>query len=45
MKYIGTSGKSTHFFTSRIDVYNTTRNKSEEKIDIYNMNIGTPKPL
>jgi hypothetical protein len=45
MKYIATSVKSAHFFKSKIDVCNATQNKSEKKIDIYNMNIGTPKPL
>ena len=45
MKYIATSVKSAHFFTNKIDVCNATQNKSEEKIDIYNMNIGTPKFL
>jgi hypothetical protein len=34
---IGASGESATFFTNRIDVYNTSRNKSEEKFDIYNL--------
>lgn len=34
---IGASGESASFFTDRIDVYNNTRNKPEEKFDIYNL--------
>lgn len=37
MTHIGASGESANFFTSRIDIYNKTRNKSEEKFDIYNL--------
>ncbi|PQB07221.1 hypothetical protein BST83_08705 [Polaribacter filamentus] len=41
IKHIGASGLINLLtFTSRIDLYNTTRNKSVEKFDIYNMNIG-----
>ena len=34
---IGASGESASFFTTRIDVYNNTRKKPEEKFDIYNL--------
>lgn len=37
IKQIGASGESASFFTTRIDVYNNTRNKPEEKFDIYNL--------
>ena len=34
---IGASGESASFFTETIDVYNKSRNKSDEKFDIYNL--------
>lgn len=34
---VGASGESASFFTSRINVYNNSRNKPEEKFDIYNL--------
>ncbi|SDS11983.1 hypothetical protein SAMN05216503_2034 [Polaribacter sp. KT25b] len=37
IKRIGASGESATFFKNRIDIYNTSRNKSEEKFDIYNL--------
>lgn len=37
MKQIGASGEAASFFTDIIDVYNNTRNKPEEKFDIYNL--------
>ncbi|WP_439130524.1 hypothetical protein [Polaribacter sp.] len=35
--YIGASGESALFFKDVIDPYNNTRNKAEEKFDIYNL--------
>jgi hypothetical protein len=37
IKQVGASGESATFFKNRIDIYNTSRNKSEEKFDIYNL--------
>ena len=37
MKQIGASGESASFFKNKINVYNSTRNKPEEKFDIYNL--------
>lgn len=34
---IGASGESATFFKNRIDIYNTSRSKSTEKFDIYNL--------
>jgi hypothetical protein len=34
---VGASGEAASFFTTRIDIYNNTRNKPEEKFDIYNL--------
>lgn len=34
---VGASGESATFFTNKIDVYNNTRTKKEEKFDIYNL--------
>lgn len=37
MHKIGASGESASFFIDRIDVYNSSRSKAEEKFDIYNL--------
>jgi hypothetical protein len=37
IKQVGASGESATFFKNRIDIYNTSRSKSEEKFDIYNL--------
>ena len=37
IKKIGASGEAASFFKNRIDVYNSSRNKWEEKFDIYNL--------
>lgn len=37
IKYVGASGESASFFRDVIDPYNNTRNKAEEKFDIYNL--------
>jgi hypothetical protein len=34
---IGASGESASFFTNRIQVYNNSRSKPEEKFDVYNL--------
>lgn len=34
---IGASGECASFFTNRIDPYNNSRNRAEEKFDIYNL--------
>ena len=37
LKHIGASGEAASFFTDVIDIYNKSRNKPEEKFDIYNL--------
>lgn len=37
LKSIGASGEAASFFINVIDVYNSSRNKKEEKFDIYNL--------
>ena len=37
LKSIGASGEAASFFIDIIDVYNSSRNKKEEKFDIYNL--------
>ena len=37
IKNIGASGESASFFTEIINIYNNSRNKPEEKFDIYNL--------
>jgi len=34
---IGVSGESADFFTDRIQIYNNSRTKPEEKVDVYNL--------
>lgn len=34
---IGVSGESADFFTDRIQIYNNSRTKTEEKVDVYNL--------
>lgn len=37
IKYIGASGECASFFTNTIHLYNNSRNKPDEKFDIYNL--------
>ena len=37
IKNIGASGECASFFTNTINIYNNSRNKAEEKFDIYNL--------
>lgn len=37
IKNVGASGESASFFTNTINLYNNSRNKADEKFDIYNL--------